>query len=211
MLPLATAMLTLGPAVLRGVGAMVGGKAAIAATDGVAGLLEQAAGLPHGPALTLVSEALGKVSPAELEVLAQVVTRAQEMQAQVRQDEIAAGVARDHDDQETRRSETDSTDRLIRRTRPLLARWSFFAAVVYVIALEMVLPVVVWLRTGVVPPGLPEAQWEITGLLYAPCLAYIGGRSLEAFSAWGKSAGAAGMAGRMAAGVAGVLFGRKGK
>lgn len=82
---------------------------------------------------------------------------------------------------ETARVEAQSTDEYVRRTRPKLARQSFYIGVAYLIfcALCSVIKAV----TGHPLPGIQE--WILMAC-WSPLLSYIGFRGIESFSAKGK-------------------------
>lgn len=84
-------------------------------------------------------------------------------------DEIAAH----KEQQETIRSGDSSSDEYVRRTRPLMARQSWYATMAYVIVFEGLKSVDVF-KSG--------ADFELAILLLAPAAAYLGFRSLDKFN-----------------------------
>jgi hypothetical protein len=72
--------------------------------------------------------------------------------------------------QNTIRNGDNATDEYVRRTRPMMARQSWVAAAVYVIAFEGLHGL------GLIGNG---ASWELAMLLLAPASAYLGFRSFD--------------------------------
>lgn len=102
--------------------------------------------------------------------------------AQVRMAELDADKSFQAEAQATARVESQSADEYVRRTRPSLARKSFYAGAVYAVVTGAVFPVVNALASA----KLPGLDAYILGALYAPCLTFMGVRSVEAFSKGGK-------------------------
>ncbi len=84
--------------------------------------------------------------------------------------------------QATARIEAQSADEYVRRTRPSLARKSFYAGAIYAVVTGAIFPIVNALASAT----LPGLDAYILGALYAPCLTFMGVRSVEAFSKGGK-------------------------
>ena len=105
--------------------------------------------------------------------------------------------------QDTAIAEIHSDDQYVRRTRPMIARWSFFSGVVYCIGsefLRVISPVLnienitaegkdTIVELGSAAQNIIEtsgADPYIAGAIFAPCMAYIGARSVDKIKAWNK-------------------------
>ncbi len=102
--------------------------------------------------------------------------------AELEKAKIAADVAFQQNAQETARVEIQSTDEYVRRTRPSLARKSFFAGTAYTLLTGVVFPVI----NEIYGTKLPGLDAYILGAIYSPALTFMGIRSIEAFSKAGK-------------------------
>lgn len=74
--------------------------------------------------------------------------------------------------QQTIRSGDQAEDEYVRHTRPMMARQSWYATMVYVIGFEGLKAAEVF-KTG--------ASWDLAMILIAPASAYLGFRSLDKF------------------------------
>lgn len=155
----------------------------------VAPVLGTALGGPAGGAVgLLISTALGsEQTPAAVAAAIQAHPEAAlklaEIETNYRTAQLNAATAQHSETEQTARAEQQSGDEYVRRTRPSLARKSAFVTFAYAIA------------TGVLFPALNAAQGLqlpgpdgfIISALFAPCLAYMGVRSIDAFSSRGKT------------------------
>ncbi len=77
---------------------------------------------------------------------------------------------REHEEtQATIRGGDKAEDEYVRRTRPLMARQSWYGMGVYILAME------VW---KAIEPSTQGANWELALIIGSPALAYIGFRSM---------------------------------
>ena len=86
--------------------------------------------------------------------------------------------------QVTIQAELAQSDIYTKRTRPVIARRSFYAGMAYVVLSTIpeagiVVPIFGW---SIMPWSF---NWEILMLMYAPCLSYIGVRGFEKWKAGG--------------------------
>lgn len=105
------------------------------------------------------------------------------LEAELEMKRLDADVAFHTSTQATARVEAQSADEYVRRTRPSLARKSFYAGLGYIVVSGFIFPVVNAIK-GISLPGLDA---YILGAVYAPCLTFVGVRSVEAFSKKGKT------------------------
>lgn len=133
----------------------------------------------------LVSSATGVADPggvlARLQQDPATVVRLKELQLQdeasirehlrtIHLAELADKQSEHHEQQETIRTGDTATDEYVRRTRPKMARQSWYATMGYVIVFEA-MKAVDWFGTG--------AVMELAMVLIAPAAAYLGFRTLD--------------------------------
>lgn len=175
-----------GPGLLRSVGSLLGGKAKDTA-DTIATLTEQvgnATGITASQRADTLSQAIQQL-PAEQQVeLARIHLQAETEAMRL---EIERELAQLHDraaeheqTQRTIRHGDQAIDELVRETRPLLARRSFWLTATYCLGAEAA-------RLGGIADG--GADIAVAALLAAPCWAYLGLRTLDGFAPYPKSSG----------------------
>lgn len=151
------------------VGSLLTGNVPGAIAAGVA-LVSSATGTndPQAALAQLQSDPATMLKLKELAVQEQASIRShlQSMEELRLKDEQAAH----HEQQETIRSGDNAQDEYVRRTRPLMARQSWYATVGYVVGFEL-LKVFGVIQTGAVV--------ELAMLLVAPAGAYIGFRTFD--------------------------------
>lgn len=134
---------------------------------------------------SLTPEEMTKLKQFELEheaTLMQLRIEDNRLETELRKAEIAADLGFMEAAQETGRIEVQSADEYVRRTRPRLARLSFYSGLGYVVCTGVVFPI----ASALTVLSLPDLDAYILGAIYSPCLAYVGVRSVEAFSRTGK-------------------------
>jgi hypothetical protein len=155
----------------------------------VAPLLGAALGGPAGGAVgAMISAALGTENTPDAVAEAvktnpEAAVKLAEVQANLEIARLQAETAQVSETQQTARAEQQSGDEYVRRTRPSLARKSAYVTFGYVITTGVLFPVV----NALVQTALPGPDGFIISAVSAPCLAYIGVRSAEAFSRGGKT------------------------
>lgn len=175
-------LITVGSGLLRLTGQIFGGKTA-ATTEKIAGVVDQVRGLPANVAEAQVAAALAGLDPEEAAEIKRAGVRAMEIKAQVEMARLSADTARHGETQATARIEAASEDAYVRRTRPGMARKSFWLSVAYAFATGLVFP----LLTAMQGWELPATDGWILSALLAPALSYMGVRSIDAFSRKGKT------------------------
>lgn len=183
MAPLVAALLTYGPTLVRSIGSLFGGKTAESANT-VADLVDGVKGLPAKAAEEKLAVEMAKLPPETLIAFEQVKVRLSEIEKDREANRLAAATAQHNATQETARVEAQSSDEYVRRTRPGLARKSAYVTFGYTIVTGVVFPIVNAMNDNSLLPG-PDA-WIISAM-FAPCLSYIGARSIDAFSKKGKT------------------------
>ena len=139
--------------------------------------LEQAIKTPDG--LTSLRQA----EMAHEEVLLTLRVEDNRISAELEKARIAGDVAFQAEAQVTARIDAQSTDEYVRRTRPKIARQSFYLGAAYAGITGVVFPAI----NAITSTQLPTIDPYILGALYSPCLTLMGVRSVEAFSRKGKT------------------------
>lgn len=179
---LLTLLFTAGPTVIRAVGSVFGGKTAETANS-VAGMVDAVQTLPAAVAKERLAAQVAAL-PAEAQVaLQQIQVQLAKIEQEREAARLAAETAQQAQVQETARVEAQSSDEYVRRTRPKLARDSWLAAMAYAFIAGVVFPLLAQ-AYGITLPTIQE--WIIMALA-APCLSYIGARSVDSFSRSGKT------------------------
>lgn len=169
MAPLIAALLNAGPALVRMVGAVAGGRAGQVAERVAQAVEEARAAADPGRAL---EERLAALPPEQQQALAELQVRLAEIEADREKTRVAAERARWEQVQETARVEARSEDPYVRRTRPAIARWSLAGGLLYITAGSLSEAL-----------GAPfRADPYLLSVILSPVWAYIGARSVDAFS-----------------------------
>lgn len=139
--------------------------------------LEQAVKTPDGLA------SLRQAEMTHEEVLLTLRVEDNRITAELEKARIAGDVAFQSEAQQTARIDAQSTDEYVRRTRPSIARKSFYMGSGYAIIAGVIFPIAKVITGADLPPLDPY----ILGAIYSPCLTLMGVRSVEAFSRKGKT------------------------
>ena len=182
MIPLIPALAALavqqGPALIRGISAMFGGSDT---ANKVADMVEQVSGIGftaeqqqaniEQQLMRLPPEAIADLQKLKVE-LEKEQTRRLELQLADQQSEQATT-------QQTIREGDIATDTYVRNTRPLMARQSWYATALYVLAFE-----------GLSVAGFGGgADISVIAMLSSPAWAYMGLRTLDGFAPHPKASG----------------------
>ena len=162
-------LLQAGPALIRAAGALLGGTKAETA-ETVARAVEEARRAVDPP--KALEERLAALPPEQREAVAELQVRLAEIEAQREQARLEAGTARWAQTQETARVEARSEDPYVRRTRPAIARWSLAGGLLYVLIGAI----------SEAAGGSFRSDPYLLSVILSPVWAYIGARSVDAFS-----------------------------
>jgi hypothetical protein len=183
MIPLIPAIAALavqqGPALIRGIANMFGGSDT---ANQVADIVEQVSGigLSADQQTATVAAQLGRITdPAALVELEKIRVALEKEQTRRQELALQDKQAEHHETQETVREGDNATDTYVRNTRPLLARQSWYATALYVLAFE-------GLKVASYGDG---ADWSMAAMLSTPAWAYLGLRTLDGFAPHPKSSG----------------------
>lgn len=159
-----------GPAVLRGIGSMFGGKTA-EVTEDLARSVEYVDGAVNGQAARqqkleqmvagMPPEALVELEQIKL-ALEQEQTRRQELAYQDRQ-------TGHHETQTTIREGDRAEDDYVRHTRPWGCRITLYAGIVYILVMEL---------ASAFEHGT-GASWEFATIFFSPFMTYLGWRTMD--------------------------------
>lgn len=191
---LASLAVDLGPAAIRGVAHLFGGSdtaekvaSAVEKADAVLGLSKDAKQIAVTRELqNLPPEAMVELERIKVELEKQI-TRRQELDLTDKQ-------SSHHETQETIREGDKASDEYVRRTRPKMARQSFWMMVLYVIGME-------GLKAFSFGDG---ANWAMAMALGTPAFAYLGLRTVDGFAPYSKASGD-----KVTGAIANVFKGRK--
>lgn len=126
---------------------------------------------------------LRQAEMAHEEMLLKLRVEDNRITAELEKSRIVGDVAFQSQAQQTARIDAQSTDEYVRRTRPSIARKSFYMGSGYAIITGVIFPIINSLAGAELPPLDPY----ILGAIYSPCLTLMGVRSVESFSRKGKT------------------------
>lgn len=172
---LVTALTTLGPTLLRALGRKKGGIAADAA-EAVASTIEQTAGASSDAKHKSISDVVSTLPPEQRAELMALAVEGDRIKAELRGKEIEAEKVEFQEEQATHRAALQSSDVYTVRTRPLIARQSWYVACIYAITVCVITP---FLKLVAAVSGDIPFSWEAYLALSAPALAYMGVRTLD--------------------------------
>lgn len=167
-----------GPSLLRGIASLFGGNDT---ANKVADIVEQVGSITGLTPEQKIAKTAEKIAALPPEVLLGLEKLKVELEReQTRRQELS------YQDQQTTHRETqqtirngdNATDEYVRRTRPMMARQSFYIGSLYVIAMELLLAL------GKATSG---ADWALAMAMYTPALSYMGLRTLDGFAPFGKN------------------------
>lgn len=171
-------LLTLGPAVIRTVGKLFGGKTEEVANK-VSDVVDAVRGKPDAAAR--IKSAVDAL-PAEAQVeLKKIGVHAMEIKADLQKAQLEAETARHSESQQTIRTEAQYGTDYVKNTRPRIARLSGYATVAYILVAEAAR-----LITEAWGGSLHGADAVIAGMLFSPCGTYMTMRTVDGFSKFGK-------------------------
>lgn len=175
-------LITAGPTLLRMVGSLFGGKTKEAA-DSVAGVVDTVRGLSGEVAKQKLGQHIAEMPPEQQAELLTLQAKLAEIQKEREAAQLQAETAQQAQVQETARTEAQSNDEYVRRTRPKLARQSAYVAFGYAAFVGVVFPII----DAIFGTKLGAIDTLVIGTLFAPCLTYMGVRTVDAFSRTGKT------------------------
>lgn len=183
MIPLIPALAALavqqGPAMIRGIASLFGGSDT---ANKVADMVEQVSGIDLTAAQQQASieEQLNRITdPSVLVELQRLKNELEKEQTRRMELQLADQQSEQATTQQTIRDGDGAKDEYVRHTRPLMARQSWYATALYVLAFE-------GLRVAGYGDG---ADISVIAMLSSPAWAYMGLRTLDGFAPHPKSSG----------------------
>lgn len=175
-----------GPNVIRGISSLFGGNET---ANKVADIVEQVgsiSGISTEQKIAQTAEKIAAMPPEVLLGLEQLKlelekeqTRRQELDNQRFNMQLADQQSSHHETQETIRNGDNAADEEVRRTRPMMARWSLYGAMLYAIGFEL---------AEVLGSG-KGAELDLLFYLLTPVWTYMGARTIDGFAPYSKASG----------------------
>lgn len=174
-------LLAVGPALIRMVGGMFGGKAAEVANK-VADVADSVKGIPAGMAKMQMAKAIANLTPAEQSELNKITVQLAEIERDREAIRLKADTDQFNTSQETIRKEMDTGDEYVKHTRPMMARISTYTGLGYMLLAEIISRVAQF--NG---KAISGADVALAGTLLGPAGFYMTMRTVDAFTKAGKS------------------------
>ncbi|MCT6700905.1 hypothetical protein [Rheinheimera sp. 4Y26] len=175
---IATMAIRQGPNVIRGIASLFGGNDTASKVADIVEQVGNIAGLSPEQKIAKTAEKIAAMPPEVLLGLEQLKIELEKEQTRRQELAYSDQQATHKETQLTIRNGDNATDEYVRRTRPLMARQSFYIGSLYVIAMELLL------AFGKSSTG---ADWAMALAIYTPALSYMGLRTLDGFAPFGKS------------------------
>lgn len=176
---LASLALEYGPTAIRGISSMFGGSET---ADKVADAVEKADamfGATKEQKTLSITRDLQSLPPESFVELQRINAELEKEKTRRQELTLADNQAEHHETQETIRAGDKAEDPYIRKTRPLMARQSMWAVILYCFLMEL-------MKAGGIGTGVDP--W-VAGILSTPAWAYLGLRTLDGFAKYPKGSG----------------------
>lgn len=177
---IAALALEAGPAVIRGISSLFGGNETADKVAAAVENVDSALGMSKAQKEVSLTRQLQNLPPESLVDLERIkaemekeITRRQELA-------LADKQAEHHETQETIRAGDKAEDPYIRKTRPLMARQSFWGMIAYIFIFEAI--------KAYVPAASGADPWMAL-TIGTPAFAYLGLRTLDGFAKYPKGSG----------------------
>lgn len=177
---LASLALEYGPAAIRGISSMFGGSET---ADKVADAVEKADamfGATKEQKELAVTRQLQNLPPESLVELEKIKVELEKQKTRRQELELDDKQAEHHETQETIRAGDKAEDPYIRKTRPLMARQSFWGMIAYIFIFEAI--------KAYMPTASGADPWMAL-TIGTPAFAYLGLRTIDGFAKYPKSSG----------------------
>jgi hypothetical protein len=166
-----------GPAVIRGIASLFGGNDTASKVADIVEQVGSIAGLSPEQKIAKTAEKIAAMPPEVLLGLEQLKVELEKEQTRRQELAYSDQQSTHRETQTTIRNGDNATDEYVRRTRPLMARQSFYIGSLYVIGMEL-------LRA--LGESSSGADWALAIAIYTPALTYMGLRTLDGFAPFGK-------------------------
>lgn len=178
LIPIAVELVRkLGPTLLRKFGKAHGGTTE-AVADAVAQVAEGVQGEPEDKQQAAIAEALKGLTPEQATAFAQLQVDMERVKQEGIWRELDIQKEQVKADRDARIAELANTDVYTKRTRPLIARQSWYVAAAYALGINLVFPIG---EAANLWTSIPTTtfSWEVFLALAAPALTYMGVRGFE--------------------------------
>lgn len=177
VIPIAVELIRkLGPTLLRKFGKARGGTTEVVA-DSVADVVEGVSGEPEDKQQAAIAEALKGLTPEQATAFAELQVELERVKQEGIWRELDVQKAQVAADGAARVAELAQSDVYTKRTRPLIARQSWYVAAAYALLCHVGIPL--YSAVNELPPLLVTFSWEVFLALCAPTLTYMGVRGFE--------------------------------
>ncbi|MGE0373447.1 MAG: hypothetical protein AB7Q01_16425 [Gammaproteobacteria bacterium] len=170
-----------GGGVLRALAGLLPGKAGQVAGK-LATVAEATQGLGDAARAQAVEKTIEAMSPEERRELVALTVEIRKLDNEARRDTLDAETSRHAQAQETIRAEIREGSPFARDTRPYIARQSFAIGAAYGFLAELVK--IITAANGAAIAGADPA---ILGVLFGPCVWYMTARTVDGFTAQGRT------------------------
>ncbi len=177
---LASLALEYGPAAIRGISSMFGGNET---ADKVADAVEKADamfGATKEQKTLSITRDLQSLPPESFVELQRINAELEKEKTRRQELTLADNQAEHHETQETIRAGDKAEDPYIRKTRPLMARQSFWGMIAYIFIFEAI--------KACVPTANGADPWMAL-TIGTPAFAYLGLRTIDGFAKYPKGSG----------------------
>lgn len=171
----------LGPTLLRKFGKAKGGTTAEVA-DAVANVVEGVQDAPEDQQQAAIAEAIKGLPPEQAAAFLELQVELERVQQEGVWRELDVQKEQIKSDAAARVAELAQSDIYTKRTRPMIARQSWYVAAIYALACHVLVPLFVYYNqveeaTKTLP--LVTFSWEVFLALSSPALTYMGVRGFE--------------------------------
>lgn len=170
----------LGPTLLRKFGKSHGGTTAEVA-DAVANVVEGVQGEPEDKQQAAIAEALRGLTPEQAVAFSTLQVDMERVKQEGVWRELDVQKAQIAGDSAARVAELAQSDVYTKRTRPLVARQSWYVAAIYALTCHVFLPLYLFSQGSVATESTLSLtfSWEVFLALASPALTYMGVRGFE--------------------------------
>lgn len=177
LIPIAVELLRkLGPTLLRKFGKSHGGTTEVVAGS-VADVMEGVRDEPEAQQQAAIAEALKGLSPEQAVAFSSLQVELERVKQEGVWKDLEIQLEQVKQDGAARVAELAQTDVYTKRTRPLIARQSWYVAATYALGCHVALPLIAALYK--IPPLLITFDWSVFLALCAPAMTYTGVRGFE--------------------------------
>ena len=190
LIPIAVELVRkLGPTLLRKFGKARGGTTAVVA-DSVADVVEGVSGEPEDKQQAVIAEALKGLTPEQAVAFSTLQVDMERVKQEGVWRELDVQKAQVEADASARVAELAQSDIYTKRTRPQIARQSWYVAAIYAVTCHVLVPLYVYYNQVSPEQSLAPLvtfSWEVFLALSAPSLTYMGVRGFEKWKHGGKT------------------------